>query len=491
MRKANLSLFLALAGMLAGCTLAPVYHRPAAPVDASYPSGPGYTHASKDQGKPVRGPAADVGWRDFFQDPLLQHLIALSLKDNRDLRVAVLNVQALQAQYRIQRASLMPSAAVSGTETAQRIPASLTASGNKASTQDWQVGPSISWQIDLFGQVRSLTKAALENYLAQDDTRVAAQLSLISQTATAYFTLRADQELLDLTTGTLKAQQASYDLIKQSYDQGVDSALDLTQAETTLRTAQSNQAQYLRRVAQDRNALALLVGEPLPADIAAQLNRARRLPDDALPLELPAGLPSDLLERRPDIRAAEHQLLAANANIGAARAAFFPSISLTGFAGTASNSLTGLFMPGSEAWSLVPKINLPIFQGGSLLANLDLAHVRKKIQVATYEKAIQTGFREVADALAGRGTLDDEIRAQRKLVDASQLALKLSQQRFDSGVDNYLSVLDSQRSLYAAQQGLIATRLARLDNQINLYKALGGGWTGKSVAAPPPAAPRS
>lgn len=487
MKRASLPLSFALAGMLAGCTLAPTYHRPAAPVAAGYPTGPGYAHAPKEQGKPVQGPAADVGWRDFFQDPLLRRLIALSLKDNRDLRVAILNVQALQAQYRIQRAGLMPAAAISGTETAQRTPGSLTTSGNKAITQDWQVGPTISWQIDLFGQVQSLSKAALENYLAQRDTRVAVQLSLISQTATAYFTLRADQELLDLTTRTLKAQQDSYDLIKQSYDQGVDSALDLSQAETTLRTAQSNQAQYQRQVAQDLNALVLLVGEPLPADISARLNRARRLPDDALPLELPAGLPSDLLERRPDIRAAEHQLLAANANIGAARAAFFPSISLTGFAGTASNSLTGLFMPGSEAWNLVPKVNLPIFQGGSLLANLDLAHVRKNIQVATYEKAIQTGFREVADSLVGRGTLDDQVSAQRKLVQASQLAFTLSQQRFDAGVDSYLSVLVSQRSLYAAQQGLIATRLARLNNQISLYKALGGGWTEKSTPSVPAA----
>ncbi len=485
MKKANLAVALALAGLLAGCTLAPTYHRPAAPVSASYPTGPSYEHAPQEQGKPVQGPAADVGWRDFFQDPLLRRLIALSLDNNRDMRVAVLNGQALQAQYRTQRASLMPAAAIAGTETAQRVPASLSSSGRQYTGQNWQVGPAISWQLDLFGQVRSLTKAALETYLAQDDTRIAAQLSLISQTATAYFTLRADQELLDLTTQTFKARQASYDLIKQSYDQGVDSALDLSQAETLLRTAQSNQSQYLRQVAQDRNALVLLLGEPMPADIATQLGQARRLPDDALPLELPAGLPSDLLERRPDIRAAEHQLLAANANIGAARAAFFPMISLTGFAGTASSSLTGLFMPGSEAWNLVPKISLPIFQGGSLLANLDLSHVRKNIQIATYEKAIQTGFREVADALAGRGTLDDEVGAQRKLVDASQLAYTLSQQRFDSGVDSYLTVLDSQRSLYAAQQSLIATRLARLNNQISLYKALGGGWTEKSVVEKP------
>jgi multidrug efflux system outer membrane protein len=468
-------LSLALAGALAGCTLAPTYERPAAPVDAAYPTGPAYGHAQ--QGAPVQTAAADVGWREFFQDPLLQRLIELSLADNRDLRVAILNVEATRAQYRIQRADLMPAASVGLSGSTQRVPADLSSSGKVAFTHDWQAGPSISWEIDLFGRIQSLTEAALQTYFAQDETRVAAQLSLISETAMAYLNLRADQELLSLTGETLKTRQQSYDLIKQSYDQGVATALDLSQAETLLRTAERNQVQYLRAVAQDRNALVLLLGQPLPPDVAARLDQPMPLPDNILPLELPAGLPSDLLERRPDIRAAEHMLLAANANIGAARAAFFPRISLTGFAGSASASLGDLFSAGQDAWSFAPSISIPIFQGGALIANLDLSEVRKKIEIATYEKTIQSGFREVADTLAGRGTLDDEIRAQRQLVDASDRAYRLSQQRFDQGVDNYLSVLDSQRSLYSAQQGLIAARLARLTNLINLYKALGGGWT--------------
>lgn len=487
MRTAKLlPLSLALAAALAGCSLAPTYERPAAPVDSSYPTGEAYTHAQ--QGTPVQGAAADVGWREFFQDPLLQRLIEMSLANNRDLRVAVLNVEATRDQYRIQRASLLPAISAGATETAQRTPADLSISRQITTSHSYQVGASASWELDLFGRIRSLSDAALQTYFAQDETRAAVQLSLVASTATSYLTLRADQELLALTADTLKTRQESYNLIKQSYDQGVSSALDLSQAETLLRTAESNRAQFIRQVAQDRNALVLLLGQTLPADLAAQINADPRLHDDILPLELPAGLPSDLLERRPDIRAAEHQLLAANANIGAARAAFFPTISMTAFGGTSSASFTGLFDPGSETWNFVPKITIPIFQGGALIANLDVSEVRKNIQIATYEKAIQTGFREVADGLAGRGTLDDQVRAQRQLVDASQLAYRLSTQRFDSGVDSYLSVLDSQRSLYTAQQTLINTRLLRLSNQISLYKALGGGWTEHTVAA---AAPQS
>ncbi|HEY0296741.1 MAG TPA: efflux transporter outer membrane subunit [Bordetella sp.] len=485
MRTAKLlPLSLALAGVLAGCTLAPTYERPAAPVEGNYPTGPAYVHAQP--GASVQGAAADVGWREFFQDPLLQRLIEMSLANNRDLRVAMLNVEVTRDQYRIERASLVPAASVSASGTAQRVPADLATSGSITDSHNWQVGPSVSWELDIFGRIRSLSDAALQTYFAQDETRVATQLSLIAATASSYLTLRADQELFSLTIETLKTRQESYNLVKQSYDQGVSSALDLSQAETALRTAESSRAQYMRLVAQDRNALVLLLGEPLPADVSAQLDADPRLHDDILPLELPAGLPSDLLERRPDIRAAEHQLLSANANIGAARAAFFPTFTLTGFAGTASASWSGVFDPGSEAWSFAPKITIPIFQGGALLANLDVSKVRKNIQIATYEKAIQTGFREVADTLAGRGTLDDQVRAERQLVDASELAYKLSQQRFDSGVDSYLSVLDSERSLYTAQQTLIGTRLERLNNQINLYKALGGGWAEHTVAAGTP-----
>ncbi|MFJ0645257.1 efflux transporter outer membrane subunit, partial [Bordetella bronchiseptica] len=426
----------------------------------------------------------DVGWRDFFGDPLLQELLALSLANNRDLRVAALNVEAARAQYRIQRADLAPSVGVGGTGSVQRTPADLNPSGQAGISRSYQVGASLStWELDLFGRIRSLSEQALQLYLAQDETRLATQLTLVAETANAYLTLRADQELLALTRQTLAAQQESYKLTRQSYDLGVATELDLSQAEISLRTAERNLSQYTRMAAQDRNALVLLVGQPLPAGIGAQLDQAVALPDGVVLADLPAGLPSDLLARRPDIRAAEHQLQAANASIGAARAAFFPRISLTGSAGTASASLGGLFDAGSGAWSFAPQISVPIFAGGALRASLDLAKIQKDIGIARYEQAIQSGFREVSDALAGRGTLQEQIRSQELLVQANQRAYDLSQQRYQQGIDNYLSVLDSQRSLYTAQQTLVETRLARLSNLIQLYKALGGGWSERTVAA--------
>ncbi|CPI73139.1 outer membrane lipoprotein [Bordetella pertussis] len=313
-----------------------------------------------------------MGWRDFFGDPLLQELLALSLANNRDLRVAALNVEA----------------------------ARLNPSGQAGISRSYQVGASLStWELDLFGRIRSLSEQALQLYLAQDETRLATQLTLVAETANAYLTLRADQELLALTRQTLAAQQESYKLTRQSYDLGVATELDLSQAEISLRTAERNLSQYTRMAAQDRNALVLLVGQPLPAGIGAQLDQAVALPDGVVLADLPAGLPSDLLARRPDIRAAEHQLQAANASIGAARAAFFPRISLTGSAGTASASLGGLFDAGSGAWSFAPQISVPIFAGGALRASLDLAKIQKDIGIARYEQAIQSGFREVSDAL--------------------------------------------------------------------------------------------
>ncbi|AMG88784.1 AdeC/AdeK/OprM family multidrug efflux complex outer membrane factor [Bordetella bronchiseptica] len=475
-------LSLAVATALAGCSLAPTYERPQAPVDAAYPSGPAY--GAPGQAAAGAPAAADVGWRDFFGDPLLQELLALSLANNRDLRVAALNVEAARAQYRIQRADLAPSVGVGGTGSVQRTPADLNPSGQAGISRSYQVGASLStWELDLFGRIRSLSEQALQLYLAQDETRLATQLTLVAETANAYLTLRADQELLALTRQTLAAQQESYKLTRQSYDLGVATELDLSQAEISLRTAERNLSQYTRMAAQDRNALVLLVGQPLPAGIGAQLDQAVALPDGVVLADLPAGLPSDLLARRPDIRAAEHQLQAANASIGAARAAFFPRISLTGSAGTASASLGGLFDAGSGAWSFAPQISVPIFAGGALRASLDLAKIQKDIGIARYEQAIQSGFREVSDALAGRGTLQEQIRSQELLVQANQRAYDLSQQRYQQGIDNYLSVLDSQRSLYTAQQTLVETRLARLSNLIQLYKALGGGWSERTVAA--------
>jgi multidrug efflux system outer membrane protein len=476
---------------LAGCSFIPKYERPALPVSADYPSGPAYGGSDGAANGAANGAAApsatavsaaDIGWHDFFTDAELQDLIRISLANNRDLRVAALNVQAAQAQYRIQRADLLPTIGVGATETAARTPADLSRTGVTSITHQYQVGAVLSaWEIDLFGRIRSLSQEALELYLAQDETRTATQLSLVSEVANAYLTLRADQELLHLTQDTLKSQRNSYDLTKQSFDQGVATALDLAQAEVSVRTAERNQSQYLRQVAQDTNALVLLLGQPLPAEVQARLEQPGKLEDALMTTALPAGLPSDLLERRPDIRSAEHSLKAANADIGAARAAFFPTISLTGDIGAASSSLGRLFKGGQGAWSFVPQITTPIFAGGSLRASLDLSKIQKQIQVATYEQTIQTAFREVADALAGRGTLDEQIQAQQLLVDANQRAYDLSQQRFRQGIDNYLSVLDSQRSLYESQQILVQTRLARLSNLVTLYTVLGGGWSENTV----------
>ncbi|CAI2789011.1 Outer membrane protein oprM precursor [Serratia grimesii] len=452
---------------LAGCSLAPDYQRPVAPVAPLFPA----------YGTAQPGVAAsDMGWREFYRDPLLQTLITQALTNNRDLRIAALNVEAARASYRIQRADLLPTLAAQGNGAVQRMPADLTANGQSTIGRSYRAEGAMSWELDLFGRLRNLNQQALEEYLAQDETRSAAQLALIAETASAYLTLRADNELLALAQETLTTQQAAYGLVEQSFRQGVATELDLSQAEVGVRTAQRDLAQYQRQVRQDNNALTLLVGQPLTPAITTQLKQANTLPDTLLPEVIPAGLPADLLIRRPDIRAAEHQLRAANASIGAARAAFFPSISLTGLGGTASTGLAGLFSAGSGAWSFTPQISLPIFSGGALRAGLDLAEVQKRIEVARYEQAIQQGFRETADALAGRDTLDTQIKAQTQLVAANQRAYNLSQQRFQQGVDNYLNVLDSQRSLYAAQQVLVDARLARLTNLVDLYRALGGGW---------------
>lgn len=477
----RLALTAALALALAGCSLAPVYERPPAPVDSAYPTGPAYDQQA-GQASAAGVVTADVGWRQFFPDPLLQQLIELSLTNNRDLRIAALNVEAARARYRIQRADLLPAVGVGATETVQRTPADLSPSGEARTSRAFQVGASVSaWELDLFGRIRSLNEQVLQAYLSLGETRTAAQLALVAEMANAYLTLRADQELLALTQNTLKSQRDSYALTKQSFDHDVATALDLSQAEVSVRTAERNYAQYLRQVAQDMNAIVLLAGNPLPADVRARLEQPGKLDDALMPAALPAGLPSDLMQRRPDVRAAEHDLRGANASIGAARAAFFPTISLTGSAGTASASLGGLFEGGQGAWSFTPQISIPIFTGGALRASLDYAQISKQAQVAAYERTIQTAFREVADALAGRGTLDQQIASQQLLVDANRRAYDLSEQRFRQGIASYLSVLDSQRELYTSQQVLVQTRLARVTNLVTLYKALGGGWSEQTV----------
>ncbi|PZW50895.1 multidrug efflux system outer membrane protein [Humitalea rosea] len=472
-----------LAGLLlAGCSLAPDYLRPAAPIPAAWPGGPAYREAGLTPvaaGDAAQLSADAIGWRDFMHDPRLQSLVEIALANNRDLRVAALNVQGAEAQFRATRAELFPWVDGQGSLTTQRTPSDLSSAGanrGNAGINSRSYGANVgftSFEIDLFGRLRNLSEAAFQSYLGYAETRRSAQISLVAQVATAYLAVLADAELLDLTRQTLASQESSLSVTRASVEGGATDALALRQAETSVQTARANLAAYTRQAAQDENALALLLGQPVPPDLLA----GGRLAMAALLADLPVGLPSEVLLRRPDVQAAEHSLIAANANIGAARAAFFPSLSLTGSIGTASSSLSGLFAAGSAAWAFAPALSVPIFNAGSNQANLDLAKVQSNIYVARYEAAIQTAFREVADALAARGTYDDQIVAQQALTDAYADSYRLSELRFRGGVDNYLTTLDAQRSLYAAQQQLITLHQARLVNLVTLYKVLGGGWT--------------
>lgn len=463
---------LACAAALGGCSLMPVYERPALPVPNAYPV------AASASGAASSLEAADIGWREFFADERLRRVVALALANNRDLRVAALNIEKARAQYRVQDAALYPGVNATASQSATRTADNLRQPGNPEISRQYSANLGISaYELDVFGRVRSLGAQALEQFFATEAARRSTHISLVAEVANAYLTLGADQERLALARDTLKSQDESYRLNQRSFEVGVLSALALRQAQTSVETARVDVARYTAQVAQDRNALALLVGSPvpdelLPGTLSDSLN--------ALP-ELPAGLPSALLQRRPDILQAEHQLKSANANIGAARAAFYPRISLTASAGSSSTDLDGLFKSGSGTWSFLPQISLPIFDAGANRANLDIAKISRDINVAQYEKAIQTAFREVSDALAQRGTLGDQLEAQQSLVNATAESNTLSRARFSQGIDSYLAVLDSQRSLYSAQQNLIGTRLSRMSNLVTLYKVLGGGWSEESA----------
>jgi len=474
MSKSLLSLAVT-AFVLSGCSLIPDYQRPEAPVAAQFPQGPAY---SSDQA-PSQA-AVEQGWKQFFHDPALQQLIQTALVNNRDLRVAALNIDAYAAQYQIQRADLFPAVSATGSGSRSRTPAKLSQTGESTISSQYSAGLGISsYELDLFGRVRSLSEEALQKYFATDEARRSTQISLVASVANAYLTWQADKELLKLTQDTLGAYEQSYKLTSRSNEVGVASALDLSQARTSVENARVALARYTRQVAQDENSLTLLLGTGLPANIAS-----KPLSDDLLS-EVPAGLPSDLLQRRPDIMQAEYNLKAANANIGAARAAFFPSISLTASAGTASPTLGGLFKGGSGTWSFAPQINIPIFNAGSLRASLDYAKIQKEINVATYEKAIQTGFQEVSDGLASRETYKQQLEAQRGFVAANQDYYRLAERRYRIGVDSNLTFLDAQRQLFSAQQSLITDRLAQLTSEVNLYKALGGGWSEQTAKNEP------
>ncbi|EKB5678752.1 efflux transporter outer membrane subunit [Salmonella enterica] len=471
---------LVFAVALTGCSLAPEYERPASPVNATWPAS--YTGEKIAADKTNLTVTADIGWRDFFRDSLLQELITIALHNNRDLRKAALNVDAAQALYRIQRAELLPNLNASGALDVGRVPADVSAAQTTDINRRYDLsGATTAWELDLWGRIRSLDDQALARYMALDETRIAMKISLVSAVAGAYLTLRADQELLQLTKKTLTSQQRSSELTRQLVRTGNATELDLRMAEIAMRSAQVNLAAYTRQAIQDRNALELLLGQSLTPELSRRLDDVVTLPEGIVPTTLPVGLPSELLVRRPDIRSAEHQLRAANANIGAARAAFFPAITLTGTAGTASTSLDGLFEPGSGSWRFLPQITLPLFQGGALLARLDIAHIQKRIEIASYEKTIQEAFREVSDGLSGQRTLDDQLHAEQLSVIAGQNAYDLAALRFREGEDDYLALLDTHRMLYGSQQALVRTRLIQQMNIINLYKALGGGWSEDTV----------
>ncbi|PRY05806.1 efflux transporter outer membrane subunit [Paraburkholderia sp. BL25I1N1] len=462
--------------VLAGCTLDPHYDRPAAPVAVAYPQGDAYeststststsTAANSASATAATSPlAVDTAWRSFFCDERLQRLIEIALANNRDLRVAALNVAEYEAQYRITRAALAPSISASGSVTRERT------QGVTSSASDLNVGTT-SWEIDFFGRLRSLKRQALENYLATDASRQSTQISLIATVATDYLTLLSDERLLQLTEDTVKADQSTYDVTKRVQELGNSSLLDVQQAENSLASAKASLASYRRAVAQDRNNLIAVLGAPIPDDLPP----ARSFDDESMFADIGAGVPSLLLTRRPDIVQAEHALKAANANIGAARAAFFPKIELTATAGTSSSTLSSLFKAGTGAWAFAPSVSMPIFDYGSNKASLDVAKIEKQIEVADYESTIQTAFKEVSNALTARATYVDQVQADREYVASSQRYYTLAEARYKAGTDSFLTFLDAQRTLYTAQQQLATDTLSRQANLVTLYKVLGGGW---------------
>ncbi len=464
--------------LLAGCTMAPKYTRPTAPVPEQWPSGPAYTQTASGTNAPL---APDLNWQDFIRDEKLREVIGTALTNNLDLRIAALNVQRARAFYGIQRAELLPIVNATGSYSKQRVPAGVFPGLNNPQTiESYDVNLGVAaWEIDFFGRIRSLQERALQEYLGTEQARRSAQILLVSSVASAYIALAADRESLHLAETTLQSQQAAYDLVKRRFNLGLVPELDVFRAQTQVDVARRDVAVYTQQVAQDENALNLLVGSPSNADwsgVPAELNRV------APPNEISAGISSEVLLRRPDVLQAENQLKAANADIGAARAAFFPRISLTAAFGTASSDLSGLFKPGSEAWNYAPQIVMPIFDARTWSAH-KAAKVQREIAVAQYEKAIQSAFKEVADALAVRGTIDRQVEAQQSLVKASAETYRLANSRYERGIDNYLAVLDAQRTLFAAQQVLVLLRYQSLASQVRLYSVLGGGWQDQELSA--------
>lgn len=458
-----------LAGTLAldSCSLVTPYEAPPLPVTGAYPIDTRMQPNATAEGRI----AAETAWRDYFVDPYLQALIARTLDNSRDLKIAALRVAEAQAAYSIQRVDQFPAIAASINGSRARTPADLSPTGRAQIGSQYQVGVGLAaWELDFWGRVRNLKDAALETYLATDEARRAITVSLVAQVADGYLALRELDERLALTRQTIASHEESFRIFTRRFEVGAIARMDLVQVETLLHQAQTLAAQLEQARAAQAHALALLVGTPL-----LTVPEAGRFDDGAVLHDLRVGLPSELLLQRPDIVAAEHQLRAAHANIGAARAAFFPRITLTGSFGTASAALDGLFDSGSRAWNFLPSLSVPIFDGGRNRANLNLAEVRRDLTVANYEKTVQTAFREVSDALSARHWLVEQVRISQATLAAQAERARLARLRYDNGSAPYFEVLDAQRDLLVAEQQLVQTRRALLSSRVSLYAALGGG----------------
>lgn len=473
MKRASKSVCILAALALSGCNMAPRYARPALPVPDRTPGGPAYAEAAAQADSPEEAvDLAAMSYAEFFTDPRLRGTIEVALENNRDLRKAVANVEQARAQFRVQRADIFPTIGAEAGATYQDSPLSTSTQGGSGRTDIYSVSAGVSaWEIDLFGRLRNLSESARQEFFAARRNRDAARVTLVAEVATAWLALAADRERLAIARKTADAFRQTVELTQARLESGIASELEVRQARTSYDQARTDIAELTTLIAQDRNALNLLAGTVLDEEL---------LPDtlsdgDVTVVQLPSSLPSQVLLARPDVAAAEHRLIAANADIGAARAAFFPNISLTSAFGTISMGLSGLFDGGSESWSVAPSASVSIFDFGRNSGNLRYARATYDAMVADYEGTVQTAFREVADALARRGTIDEQLQAQMSLRDNAQQAYRLADARFRFGVEGFLNSLDSQRSFYAAEQSLIATRLAKDVNAVELYRATGGG----------------
>lgn len=450
--------------VLNGCTLMPEHTRPVSPIPETLP----VTNPATEAAAPT---VAELAWDTFIVDPGLRQVVQLALENNRDLRIAALNIEKVQALYRIQRSELYPGLTATGTGEKERVPANLSATGTPYTSELYTAGVGIaSWELDLFGRIRSLKAQARQQYLATEHARSGMQVSLIAGVTGSYLALAADRESLALAEKSLQAQQEQYELIRQSHELGIASRLDMLQASSQVDAARITVSNFRALTETDRNALDLLVGTTVPRELLP-----KELTTIAPFADIQPGTSSDVLLNRPDIRMAENQLIAANANIGAARAAFFPRISLTAFAGSVSSDLDDLLGSDNKSWSFAPQVALPIFDMGARRANLDAAHVDHDIMVARYEQAIQQAFRETSDALTMGTHLKEQLAAQQSLTETLAQTYALSDARYKQGIDSYLPVLIAQRTHVAAQTGLVQLKLARMANQVELYKVLGGG----------------